>query len=45
VNIRERLAQAYGERQSMDTRSPPEGGYTVIIEIPHPDREQSKVAA
>jgi signal transduction histidine kinase len=45
VNIRERLAQAFGERQSMETRSAPEGGYSVIIEIPLPNREQSKVAA
>lgn len=45
VNIRERLAQAYGERQSMETRSVPDGGYSVIIEIPLLSQDQPKVAA
>jgi signal transduction histidine kinase len=42
ANIRDRLAQAYGERQSMDMRSPTEGGYSVVIEIPMPPAEQLK---
>ncbi len=42
ANIRDRLAQAFGERQSMDMRSPPEGGYSVVIEIPFITVEQSK---
>ncbi|HEX7820976.1 MAG TPA: histidine kinase [Sphingobium sp.] len=45
ANIRDRLAQAYGERQSMDVRSTPEGGFSVIIEMPFILEEQSKVAA
>ncbi|MET0362432.1 MAG: histidine kinase [Sphingobium sp.] len=45
ANIRDRLAQAYGERQSMDVRSTPEGGFSVIIEMPFVLEEQSKVAA
>ncbi|MCE7796108.1 histidine kinase [Sphingobium sufflavum] len=45
ANIRDRLAQAYGERQSMDVRSTPEGGFSVIIEMPFVLEEQPKVAA
>jgi len=45
ANIRDRLAQAFGERQSMETRSPPEGGYSVIIEMPLITAEPSRVAA
>ncbi|MFT3965932.1 MAG: histidine kinase [Sphingobium sp.] len=45
ANIRDRLAQAYGERQSMDVRSTPEGGFSVIIEMPLVLEEQTKVAA
>ncbi len=45
ANIRDRLAQAYGERQSMDVRSTPEGGFSVIIEMPFVLEEQTKVAA
>ncbi|MBO9574387.1 MAG: histidine kinase [Sphingobium sp.] len=44
-NIRERLAQAYGDRQSMETRSTAEGGFSVIIDIPLIVEDQTKVAA
>jgi signal transduction histidine kinase len=45
ANIRERLVQAYGERQSMETRATPDGGFSVIIEMPLILEEQTKVAA
>ncbi|RYD89110.1 MAG: sensor histidine kinase [Sphingomonadales bacterium] len=35
ANIRERLSQAYGEDHRFEIRNPPEGGFTVIIEIPY----------
>jgi signal transduction histidine kinase len=38
ANIRDRLAQAYGSDHVFDIRTPPEGGFTVVIEIPH-DRQ------
>jgi sensor histidine kinase YesM len=44
ANIRDRLFQAFGERQSLETRSTPGGGFSVIIEMPHITEEQ-KVAA
>jgi LytS/YehU family sensor histidine kinase len=44
-NIRERLVQAFGDRQSMETRSTAEGGFSVIIEIPLIVEDQPKVAA
>ncbi|MXP40254.1 sensor histidine kinase [Altererythrobacter soli] len=34
ANIRDRLAQAYGEDHLFDIRTPPEGGFTVVIEVP-----------
>ena len=34
-NIRNRLAQAYGDDHRFEIRTPPEGGFTVIIEIPY----------
>jgi len=34
ANIRNRLAQAYGENHFFETRSEPGGGFTVTIEIP-----------
>lgn len=34
VNIRDRLAQAYGEDHRFEIRTPAEGGFTVVIEIP-----------
>ncbi|WP_120716926.1 sensor histidine kinase [Tsuneonella amylolytica] len=44
ANIRDRLAQAYGEDHRFDIRNPPEGGFTVIIEIPHEAAEGDKTA-
>ena len=35
ANIRDRLAQAYGDDHRFEIRSPESGGFTVIIEIPH----------
>ena len=34
ANIRNRLVQAYGTAHLFETRSPPGGGFTVLIEIP-----------
>lgn len=34
-NIRDRLTQAYGDEHRFEIRTPPEGGFTVIIEIPY----------
>jgi len=45
ANIRDRLVQAFGERQSMDVRSTPEGGFSVVIEMPLLIEDQAKVAA
>jgi len=45
ANIRDRLAQAFGERQSMEMRSTPEGGFSVVIELPLVVEEQPKEAA
>jgi LytS/YehU family sensor histidine kinase len=44
ANIRDRLIQAYGERQSFDTRST-QGGFSVIIEMPLNMDEPTKAAA
>jgi two-component system, LytTR family, sensor kinase len=44
ANIRDRLAQAYGDEHVFDIRTPPEGGFTVIIEIPY-EREAAPEAA
>ena len=35
ANIRDRLAQAYGEDHRFQIDNPPEGGFTVTIEIPY----------
>lgn len=34
ANIRDRLAQAYGNNHRFETVEPPEGGFAVVIEIP-----------
>lgn len=34
ANIRDRLAQAYGDDHVFETRTPAQGGFTVIIELP-----------
>ena len=39
ANIRDRLAQAYGEQHRFETVDPPEGGFAVVIEIPFERRE------
>ena len=41
ANIRDRLAQAYGEDHKFEIRTPPEGGFTVIIEIPFEESEEA----
>jgi len=40
ANIRNRLAQAYGEEHRFEMQSPAEGGFLVIIEIPHEPVEE-----
>ncbi|MGN6496093.1 MAG: sensor histidine kinase [Tsuneonella sp.] len=44
ANIRDRLAQAYGDDHRFEIRTPPEGGFTVIIEIPHETAEKPQPA-
>lgn len=39
ANIRDRLAQAYGEDHWFETLEPPEGGFAVLIELPFERRE------
>jgi len=39
ANIRDRLAQAYGEDHRFDTFAPTEGGFAVLIELPFERRE------
>ena len=39
ANIRDRLAQAYGEEHRFEIVDPPEGGFGVLIEIPFERRE------
>lgn len=45
ANIRNRLAQAYGDEHLFEIRNPPEGGFTVTIEIPHEFAEAEEPAA
>lgn len=35
ANIRDRLAQAYGDEHLFEIRTPAGGGFTVVIELPH----------
>ncbi len=44
ANIRDRLSQAYGEDHRFEIRNPPEGGFTVIIEIPFEAAEKGEPA-
>ena len=44
ANIRNRLAQAYGDDHLFEIRTPPEGGFSVIIEIPHQRAEAEEPA-
>ncbi|MCA1661571.1 MAG: histidine kinase [Novosphingobium sp.] len=41
ANIRDRLAQAYGEEQRFDIQNAADGGFAVVIELPFERREQS----
>jgi len=45
ANIRDRLAQAYGENHRFDTFAPSEGGFAVVIELPFEQREPPALAA
>jgi len=45
ANIRDRLAQAYGTRHRFEILEPPEGGFSVVIEIPFERREGSEEPA
>ncbi len=40
ANIRNRLAQAYGEDHRFEIETPPDGGFTVIIELPFEAKEE-----
>ena len=44
ANIRDRLAQAYGEQHRFETVEPAEGGFAVVIEIPVERREENAPA-
>ena len=46
ANIRDRLAQAYGEDHLFEIRTPADGGFTVVIEIPFeaPDPREPALA-
>ena len=44
ANIAERLAQAYGEDHRFTVETPPDGGFTVIIEIPFETEEDEQPA-
>ncbi|OCC23945.1 histidine kinase [Croceicoccus estronivorus] len=50
ANIRDRLAQAYGDDHRFEIRTPSEGGFTVVIEIPYepakaPHAEEARLPA
>lgn len=45
ANIRDRLAQAYGDQHRFDTLNPPDGGFAVVIEIPFERRNDTPVVA
>jgi LytS/YehU family sensor histidine kinase len=42
ANIRERLAQAYGEQHRFETLEHPDGGFAVVIELPLERRETAE---
>ena len=44
ANIRDRLAQAYGEEHRFETLDPPEGGFAVLIELPYERRDPTPAA-
>ena len=45
ANIRDRLAQAYGDDHRFEIRSPESGGFTVLIEIPHELADEAEPSA
>lgn len=45
ANIRDRLAQAYGDDHRFEIRSPENGGFTVLIEIPHEFADEAEPSA
>ena len=45
ANIRDRLAQAYGDDHRFEIRSPESGGFTVIIEMPHEFADEEEPSA
>ena len=45
ANIRDRLAQAYGDDQKFEIQDAAEGGFAVLIELPFEKRETSAPAA
>ena len=45
ANIMERLSQAYGNEHRFDIETPPDGGFTVVIEIPYEAEEDSDPAS
>jgi len=44
ANIRDRLAQTYGDDHRFEIVTPPEGGFTVIIEVPFEIHRESEAA-
>lgn len=45
ANIRDRLAQAFGDRHRFDVRTSPEGGFMVVIELPFQSAAQGKIGS
>jgi len=45
ANIRDRLAQAYGDGHVFEIRTPAQGGFTVVIEIPYEAAEEEEFPA
>lgn len=45
ANIRDRLAQAYGDDHVFEIRTPAQGGFTVVIEIPYEAADEKETAA
>ena len=44
TNIRDRLAQAYGEEHRFEIRSPESGGFSVLIELPFETEESAALS-
>ncbi len=45
ANIRDRLAQAYGDEHRFEIRSPESGGFSVLIEIPFESEEEPETGS